>query len=480
MASSVETVIRNNVTKGIMKVVAFNRTRPRLGSKENTFLTGIHEPVDSELTLEDLKVTGKIPPALDGRYLRIGPNPVSPPNPATYHWFSGDGMIHGVRLKAGKALWYRNRWVRSKAVSAALGEQDAPGTRHGTQDNANTNVIGHNGNTWALVEAGAFPVRLNDELDTLAHDPFGGTLKGAFSAHPHLDPATGEMHAITYYAMDPTTIHHTVVDASGKVIREEPITVEHGPSIHDCAVTKQYVVIMDLPVTFSMKTLLDGQSFPYRWNPAHKARIGLMPRHGTNDDVIWCDIEPCYVFHPCNAYETEDGTVIMDVSVHNTMFADSKQGPDSEKVTFERWIIDPAAHTVTRTTLDESPQEFPRPDERFTGQKYRYAYTMALPEDHGFQVFDQTKLFKHDLETGTREVHDFGPGRVPGEFVFVPRSDDALEGDGWLMGYVIDTNTDTTDLAILDATNFTAPPVALVHVPHRIPPGFHGNWAPAT
>ena len=281
-------------------------------------------------------------------------------------------------------------------------------------------------------------MRLNDELDTLAHDPFGGTLKNAFSAHPHLDPATGEMHAITYYAMDPAQIHHTVVDASGKVIREEPIAVEHGPSIHDCAVTKQYVVIMDLPVTFSMKTLLDGQSFPYRWNPAHKARIGLMPRQGTNDDVIWCDIEPCYVFHPCNAYEAADGTVIMDVSVHDTMFADSKQGPDS------------------------------------------HAYTMALPEDRGFQAFDQTKLFKHDLDAGTREIHDFGPGRVPGEFVFVPRSDDALEGDGWLMGYVIDMNTDTTDLAILDATNFTAPPVALVHVPHRIPPGFHGNWAPAT
>ena len=118
MASSVETIIRDNVTKGIMKVVAFNRTRPRLGNKENTFLTGIHEPVDAELTLEDLKVTGEIPPALDGRYIRIGPNPVTPQNPATYHWFSGDGMIHGVRLKDGKALWYRNRWVRWRLPGA--------------------------------------------------------------------------------------------------------------------------------------------------------------------------------------------------------------------------------------------------------------------------------------------------------------------------------------------------------------------------
>ena len=479
MASPVETAIRDNVTKGIMKIVAFNRTRPRLGHTENTFLTGIHAPASAEMTLEDLSVTGEIPAALNGRYLRIGPNPLGNPNPATYHWFSGDGMIHGVCLKDGKALWYRNRWVRSNAVSAALGETPAPGPRRGTQDNANTNVIGHNGNTWALVEAGAWPVRLNDRLDTLAHDPFGGTLKNSFSAHPHLDPETGEMHAITYYAMDPATIHHTVVDANGKVIREEPVKVEHGPSIHDCAVTKHYVIILDLPVTFSMKTLLAGQSFPYRWNPAHKARIGLMPRHGTNEDVIWCDVDPCYVFHPCNAYEAEDGTIIMDASVHDTMFADSRQGPDSQKVTFERWSIDPAARKVTRTVLDAAPQEFPRPDERYTGRKYRYAYTMALPEEGGFETFNQTKLFKHDLDAGTRETHDFGPGRVPGEFVFIPRTDDAPEGDGWLMGYVVDTNTDMTDLAILDAQAFTAPPVALVHVPHRIPPGFHGNWAPA-
>ena len=189
MASPVETLIRKSVTNGLMKVAAFNRDRKAAPAIPHPYLHGIHTPMDSEHTLADLPVQGVIPPELDGRYLRIGPNPVNAPNPAVYHWFTGDGMVHGVRLQAGKALWYRNRWIRSRAVSAALGEQAAPGPRHGGTDTVNTNVLGHAGRTWALVEAGGYPVEINDELETLAHNPFDGTLKGSFTAHPHLDPA---------------------------------------------------------------------------------------------------------------------------------------------------------------------------------------------------------------------------------------------------------------------------------------------------
>ena len=115
MASTVEKLIRNTVTKGAMKIAAFNRQRMPAPDKPHPFLTGIHAPMDRELTLDALEVRGTIPPGLDGRYVRIGPNPVTAPNPAAYHWFMGDGMVHGVRLKGGKALWYRNRWIRSKA-----------------------------------------------------------------------------------------------------------------------------------------------------------------------------------------------------------------------------------------------------------------------------------------------------------------------------------------------------------------------------
>ncbi len=478
MASSIETLIRKTVTKGVLKVAAFNRDRLKPLDEPHPFLSGIHTPMEAELTLDDLKVTGSIPTELDGRYIRIGPNPVTPPNPASYHWFTGDGMVHGVKLKSGKAEWYRNRWIKSKAVSAALGQPEAPGPRNGLSDTVNTNVLGHAGETWAIVEAGGYPVRINEELETIAHDPFGGTLKKSFSAHPHLDPETGEMHAICYQGNDATTIHHVVVDRDGKVRREEPIKVSSGPMIHDCMITKDYVIIMDLTVTFSMKLLLAGASFPYKWNPDHQARIGLLPREGTDDDVIWCNVDACQIFHPCNAYETEDGKVIFDACVHDSMFAESTQGPDSKRVPFERWTIDPVGRSVARAVVDTAAQEFPRPDERYIGKPYRYAYTMALTEGDA-SFLSQTRLYKHDLVAGTRDVHDFGAGRIPGEFVFIPRSPDSAEGDGWLMGYVVDVNAETTDLVIIDAVNFAGEPQAVIHIPHRIPPGFHGNWVAA-
>ena len=479
MASAVETLIRGTVTKAIMTVANYNRGRMKPLAKPHPYLSGIHEPMDTEKTITDLTVTGTIPVELDGQYIRIGPNPVTPPNPGSYHWFAGDGMVHGVCLKVGAAKWYRNRWIRSNVVSAALGERPAPGARHPRTDTVNTNVLGHAGTTWALVEAGGYPVRIDKELNTIAHDPFGGTLKGSFSAHPHLDHDTGEMHAICYDAQQLETIHHVVIDKQGKVRREEPIFVQDGPSIHDCMITKSYVIILDLPVTFSMRTVIAGHSFPYKWNPEHKARVGLLPREGTNDDIIWCDVAAAYVFHPCNGYETPDGKVILDVCAHDTMFDESTQGPDSNTTPFERWTIDPATKKVDRAVIDSESQEFPRPNETLIGKPYRYAYTMSLVDGFDAASPIQSKLFKHDLENMTRQTHDFGEGNIPGEFVFVPKVNAKAEDDGWLMGYIVNLEKQSSDLVILDAANFEAKPKAMIHIPHRIPPGFHGNWVPA-
>jgi 8'-apo-carotenoid 13,14-cleaving dioxygenase len=477
MASAVETLIRKTVTKGVMKVAEYNRDRMK-DDGPNPFLTGPHTPMTEEKTIEALSVTGAIPEALDGRYIRIGPNPMDTSTP-NHHWFQGDGMVHGVRIKDGKALWYKNRWLRSNAVSDRLGEPRAPGPRSPMFDTVNTNVLGHAGKIWGFVESGGFPVHLDEDLNTVAHDPFGGTLQHSFTAHPHLDPETGELHAICYKGTDHDTIWHTVVDASGKVRREEPVHVKDGPMIHDCMITKNYVIIMDLPVTFSMKRFMAGYSFPYAWNPGREARVGLLPREGKNEDIIWCRVDPCSVFHPANAYETADGKVIMDVCAHDSMFATSKIGPDSKECPFERWTIDSVAHHVERKVIDREAQEFPRPDERYIGKPYRFAFSAGLVMDGLFDHKADTRLFRHDLAEGTRQVHDFGNDRHPGEFVFVPRSDDAPEGDGWLMGYVINMANETSELVILDAMDFEGEPVASIHIPHRIPPGFHGNWVAA-
>ncbi|MBA3068585.1 MAG: carotenoid oxygenase [Hyphomonas sp.] len=476
MSSPVEAAIRGVVTKGLMSVANFNRAH-RKAKGPNPFLTGVHTPLGSETTLTDLKVTGAIPAALNGLYLRNGPNPFTPPNPAIHHWFVGDGMLHGVRLEGGKALWYRNRWVRSAAISKALGETPIPGPAS-RFESPNTNVVAIAGKIWALVEAGGLPVEVSDTLESRTRSDFDGLLAMGYTAHPHEDPLTGETHAICYNSLAPTTIWHTVIDTQGKVRRHEPIAVQDGPSIHDCMITKNHVIVMDLPVTFSMPALISGETFPYRWNPKHAARIGLLPREGKGSDIIWCDVEPCYIFHPANAYETEDGTVIMDACVHSAVFADGQMGPNAPVTTFESLEIDPAARRVTRTVIDAAPQEFPRPDERRTGQPYRYAYTVALPENGDPGFVGDPRLYKHDLGSRTRETRNFGEGKMTGEFVFVPAHAGAEEDEGWLIGFVIDTAADTTDLVILNAHDFTGPAVATITIPHRIPPGFHGNWIP--
>ena len=481
MSTKLSDVIENAVGAVLSPVVSgiasFNRWRLPPRDAPHPFLTGIHAPMVKELTLHDLAVEGVIPRELDGRYVRIGPNAAAP-DPRSYHFFVGDGMLHAVRIRDGRAIWYRNRWIRSTEAAKARGVPPAPGPRH-IFDTVNTSVIDHAGAGWALVEAGSTPVRFGEELDEQRYDDFGGTLPGSFTAHPRRDPATGELHAVCYEANDLKRVRYNVVDAGGRVRRSVTIPVEHGPLIHDCAITDRYVVILDLPLTLSLGVVLAGHGFPYRWNDKHPARVGLLPREGQAEAITWLSLEPCFVFHSANAYDLPDGCVVLDVVAYDRMFSGDNLAPDERPRGFERWILDPQAGTVVRRTIDPAPQELPVIDDRRTGRAYRYAYTLGLPEALNASLVGEAPLIKHDLEQGHKTVHAFGPGRIAGEFVFTPREPDAAEDDGWLMGFVNEADGETTALEILDARDMEAPPVATVRLPHRIPPGIHGAWSPA-
>jgi carotenoid cleavage dioxygenase len=437
------------------------------------YLAGNFAPVTEEVTADDLAVTGSLPEELNGRLLRIGPNPIAPQDPATYHWFLGDGMAHGLRLREGRAEWYRNRWIRSDGVAVALGEPPLAGPYHGMGDgNANTNIIGFAGRTWALVEAGAVPVELTDELGSVCRNDFSGTLDGSFTAHPKLDPATGELHAVTYY-WEWDHVRHVVVGPDGRVSRSVRIPVADGPMVHDCALTETRVLVFDQPVTFDLERAMAGVRFPYRWNPDHGSRIGLLPRDGDADDVVWVESELCYVYHPMNAFDRPDGSVVVDVVRHPKTFADDPLGPNEGAPTLERWTLDPVAGRVRAQRLDDRAQEFPRIDERRTGRPHRYGYTAGFDLDA-----TEGPIYRHDLEAGTTEAHDFGAGRKAMEPVFVPRAPDAAEDDGWVLTFVYDAVTDTSEVVVLSAQDLAGEPVATVHLPVRVPYGFHGNWVP--
>lgn len=480
----------------------------------NPFLQGNLGPVREEHTATELKVTGAIPSHLDGRYLRNGPNPASEIDPETYMWFMGDAMVHGVRVRDGKALWYRNRWVRTPEVSRALGEKPLKlNPRAGMLSvGANTHVIGHGGKTLALIEGGMANFELTEELETVGTCDFDGTLPGGFSAHPLRDPATGELHAVTYFFGWGNRVRYSVIGADGRARKVVDIEVTGSPMMHSFALTEKYVVIFDFPVRFNnqqaatmtmprplrlpaqlvlsslvgkvrvpdpvsaaLGTLLPGNNLmPYRWDNKYPARIGLLPREGGADDVRWVDMAACYVFHPVNAYD-DGGNVVLDVVRHEKVFHQNRRDPVEGTPTLDRWTIDVAAGTLREDRFDDRSQEFPRVDERLVGRKHRYGYAPAFDLNAANPA--ARSLLKHDFEKGSTQSRSFGKGTEVGEFVFEPNTPDSAEDDGVLMGLVYDAATDRSDLTFLDAG--TLETVAQVHLPARVPHGFHGSWASA-
>jgi carotenoid cleavage dioxygenase len=478
---------------------------------ENPYLNGNYAPVREEITAIDLNVTGTIPDYLDGRYLRIGPNPIGDPDPARYHWFLGDGMAHGLRVRDGKAHWYRNRWVRSAAVARALGETWSRGTHTGGFDfAANTNIIGHAGKTLAIVESGARPYELTDELDTVGPSDFCGTLFAGYTAHPKRDPVTGELHAVSYNPMRGNIVQYTVTGIDGKVRRTVDIRLRAHTMMHDFSLTEKYVVLYDLPVAldlgatlssapakavagmltrlaerhaapdFVVRAMMRGSEhsgppsggMPYRWAPERQARIGVLPREGSAADIRWFEVKPCYVFHPLNAYDSADH-IVLDVVRHASVF-NSGLRIVPEAPSLDRWTVDLGTGKVAEERLDDTEQEFPRVDERLVGRHHRYGYAVGYSDG---ATGTPDAILKHDLTTRRTAKASFGPGREPGEFVFVPSAADAAEDEGVAMGFVYDRSTDRSDLVLLDGQ--TLETVATVHIPARVPHGFHGNWVPS-
>jgi carotenoid cleavage dioxygenase len=430
-------------------------------------LQGNFAPVTDEVTASDLEVTGAIPPELRGRFFRNGSNPKTG---TSAHWFLGNGMLHGVELRDGRASWYRNRYVRTPLYDNPELQRIGPdGSIDRTSSLANTHVIAHAGKIMAL-EEGSFPWIVSPELETLGVHDFDGKLKSAMTAHPRICPETGELLFFGYGALPPYLVYHRVA-ADGTLVQSEEIQVKGPTMMHDWNVTRNHVIFMDLPLIFDLALAAKG-GIPIRWSDDYGARLGVMPRDGTNDDVVWYEIDPCYVFHPMNAYEEGD-KIVLDVS----RFPKIAFGPEDsggEPATLHRWIIDTEARKVIDQPLDDRPADFPRVADDRVGLRHRYGYMMAT--GRSMESFGQ-ELYKYDLETGASQTLRFGPGFTAGEPVFAA-SDSGGEDEGWLLSYLYDAARDKSDLVIIDATELEQGPVARVHLPCRVPNGFHGSGIP--
>ena len=459
---------------------------------DNPFLQGPYAPVHEEISADDLKVVGKLPADLEGMLVRNGPNPQFPPK-KNYHWFEGDGMIHGVRLRDGKAS-YLNRWVRTAAwneenkandaiyssildpIDVTLLAKQLLAGKSPFPNRANTALIWHHGKLLALWEAGAPHEIKLPGLETVGEYNFGGALKHPFTAHPKIDPKTGEMmfHAYSVMPFQPSLVY-SVADRKGKIVHTTPIELPRPVMMHDLAITGNFTLFLDTPFVLDMSGALRGAP-PFKWEPKFGARIGLLPRHAAGDKVRWFEIEPCFVFHVFNAFEDGD-----EVNLYGCRFSrfpaflslnsqaanndgEGEAGPD-HPIAY-RWQLNLKTGTTTEGAVDDFSCDFPRVDDRLAGARTRFGYVVA----------EDTSLVKFDFVKGSNERQEFGKGCVTGEGVFVPRRDGDSEDDGYLISFVYDKAERRSELAIIDCRDFSKGVVARVLIPQRVPNGFHGTW----
>lgn len=460
-------------------------------SELNPFLKGNFAPWRMEGDAPDLEVVGELPRELHGTYFRNGPNQAFEPI-GRYHWFDGDGMIHAIRIEDGRAH-YRNRWVASEGLKEerAAGRALYPGILEmGTTEaprfkvTANTNTVFHAKRLLALVES-SLPTELHPRtLETIGLYDFGGRLASAMTAHPKLDPVNGEMLFFGYSPFPPYLQYH-VVDAAGALVHSEPIDMAWPSMIHDFAVTEHHAIFLLCPIVFDFEKIAANGSI-FSWQPERGTRIGVMPRRGTSADVRWFETDPCYVFHPMNAYDEGD-SIVLDVHRYERlqfMSPSSARNPnwrDEQVARLHRWRLDLAGGGVRSEVLDDHEGEFPRVDERLVGRKHRFGYFAAVgPEGNPTLQPEFTSVAKIDLDRGGRvEVRAHGAGNGCGEPVFVPRHEQAAEDDGWVLYLAYDRERNASELVVVDAREFGREPVARVLMPHRVPYGFHGNWVGA-
>jgi len=291
---------------------------------DHPFLRGYYAPVHTEADAPHLPITGEVPAGLRGTLYRNGPNPQFAPR-GPYHWFAGDGMIHAFRIANGRVS-YRNRWVHTpkwalenaegEALSGSFGHPAFSDPRIVALNStvANTNIVWFSGRLLALEEAHA-PFAIDPvSLEARGYETFGDGLVGPFTAHPKFDPQTGEMVFFGYSAKGRFSPWASVQvsDRDGKVTRADLLELPFASMIHDFAVTRNWIILPVFPLTGSMSRAMAGKP-PYAWEPELGTRIALIPRHGDISQTRWIDAPACYVFHPMNHFETDDGRIVVDV-----------------------------------------------------------------------------------------------------------------------------------------------------------------------
>lgn len=463
-----------------------------------------------------MDITGTIPQCLNGVYLRNGPNPLHMPK-AGYHPFDGDGMIHAVRIRNGEAthacrFTQTNRYVQEKAAGQPLfvkplGELNGLTglAKLGIQffkhsiglldldkgfGPANAGLAFVNGKLLAMSEDDMpywVKVCSNGDLETIGRFDFLGKLKSTMTAHPKVDPSSGEVFAFNYNLLQPPYLNYFRVTPSGEKLRDVPITLKEPALVHDFAITKRYAVFSDNQIVFRLQEMFDGGS-PIVCDPKKVPRVGVMPKYDTNEaNIKWFDCPGSTCFHFLNAWEEGD-EVVMVGSVNKPVQA-IFNNPERLENRLTEFRFNVCTGRCSREQVSSANIDVGRINENYIGRKIRYAYLCTSgpwPAYSGVCKVDleaprlSPRPSRPGVNTGEPCIvgwRNFGEGCSGSEPFFVPRGGSGAEGledDGYVLTFVHNQARDRSELLIMDAQSPTLAIVASITMPIRVPYGFHG------
>ena len=459
------------------------------------YLEGEHTPVTAEMTVAKLPVEGELPRELAGMFCRNSPNPQFPPL-GKYHWFDGDGMIHAVRFEDGQAT-YRNRYIHTagflkereagRALWTGILQPGLPdGPKPPLKDTANTDLIVHRGRLYATWWMSGVPMEIDvDDLSTRGPERFNGALTGNMCAHPKVDPRTGELVFFEFQLLKSPFMRYGVVDKEGALVTYEDIEIPTAHIQHDCALTENYSVLIDLPLGWDMAALMAGKR-RITFDREVPARFGILPRHGRGADLRWFEAESCYVYHTINAYEDGDDVVVLGCRVKDLIPEVPNPSPTQARLdTIElspvlyQWRFNMKTGAIVEGPLDDVATEFPRVNDTGLGRRLRYSYNPRVAQRADL-MFDG--LIKYDLEKGTNLVLDYEPGWYGSEATFAPRPGAPRPGlgadsedDGWLVT-ILTKAGEGAKAVVIDAKTMQIQ--AKITLPQQVPVGFHAEWVP--
>ncbi len=457
-------------------------------------LSGNRRPIDDEIDVARCEVIGELPAGLRGRFVRNGPNPMFEPI-GRYSLLDGDGMLHSVTFADDGTVSYRNRWIRSRgllaevahgaAIYPGLGDvlhfpdRSLTGSAGPVKNPANTHIIEHGGRWLALWEGG-LPTEVTPDLDTVGEWNFDGRMRGPMTAHPRLDPRTGEMLVFGYSLFAPY-LTYSVIDPNGAMAHHVAIDLPAPVMMHDMIMTEHYAVFLDSPYVFDLANI--GKGPMVRWMPENGCRIGVLPRRGDASDLRWFDIDPGHVQHFWSGWENGDRIEFSgcrypapDFGIDNTTPLDERSAKDITARPARYWV-DLAAGTAGWEETDDIDGDFNRINPAYDGLRTRYQYMSGFTRtDRHLGDFDA--IVRYDLDKDERSVWSAGANGHVGESVFAADPNGQAEDDGWLLNTVYFDDRDSTDLVVLDARDIESGPIATVRLPRRLPFGFHVNWFP--